>query len=194
MGGSPRVYARMLRRFVAEVRSMPEKLNAMLMPPDLGGLKRQLHTLKGVAATLGALPLTSAAAEGESRLSGPDVSAWSEVMPRIVDDLCATLQATLPALAELLNVLQPEPQAEAGTPLVINDTRALQAALATLVRLLKGSDMAALNAFGDLQRDFGGGLGEPLLALDEAIGALDFERAARLCEALQAAWPDAVTT
>ena len=190
LGGSVPTYQRLLRRFTADLRFMPEKLQAMLARAESDDLKRELHTLKGVAATLGALPLAAAAAEGELQLA---VVTAPELVRQSVERLCASLRAALPALADLLQVLQPAPVGAADPEPPIVDTRALRAALVALARLLKGSDMAALNAFSDLQRDFGSALGESMQALEEAIGALDFEPAARLCDSLAAAQTEAAT-
>jgi hypothetical protein len=44
--------------------------------------------------------------------------------------------------------------------------------------------MKATDAMASLQRDFGASLGEPLGRLDEAVSALDFERAFQLCNEL----------
>jgi hypothetical protein len=60
----------------------------------------------------------------------------------------------------------------------------LQTGLRALVRLLRDSDMAALEAASALRRNLAGEPGLTMQALDEAIGALDFDRAVRLCEVL----------
>ena len=52
---------------------------------------------------------------------------------------------------------------------------------------LKSADMAATSAMADLQERFGPPLGERMRSLDDAVQALDFERALQLCAELMPA-------
>jgi hypothetical protein len=56
--------------------------------------------------------------------------------------------------------------------------------LTSLAALLRDADMAATDAAIDLQARWGNTLGAPGQVMDEAIEALDFERASSLCQTL----------
>jgi len=56
--------------------------------------------------------------------------------------------------------------------------------LRALKQHLQNADMAATDVMADIQRQYGGALGDQLQSMDEAINALDFEHALRLCIAL----------
>jgi hypothetical protein len=83
----------------------------------------------------------------------------------------------------LANVLQALEAAQPPDPctIAVLDRGAFQAALRALAKLLRQADMAATEAMEALQRRFGGVLGAALDPMADAIGALDFELALRLC-------------
>ena len=92
------------------------------------------------------------------------------------------MAAAGPRLAALLSALQAaQAPAAASTEF---DANALSPALRALALLLDNGDMAATDTMAALQRDFGGALGDRLQPLDDAVGALDFERALQLCHEL----------
>jgi hypothetical protein len=66
------------------------------------------------------------------------------------------------------------------------DPAALHAALTDLAALLANFDMRATEVVNQLRGSSGSTLGPQLQALDDAVGALDFERAAPLCQQLLA--------
>ena len=53
LGGKPAIYQRMLSNFARDLPDMPGQLNGFLAQGDRPSAARQLHTLKGLAATLG---------------------------------------------------------------------------------------------------------------------------------------------
>ena len=181
---------------------------------------RLLHTLKGLAATLGATALAAVASRGEKELSAPRPTTTSSAprgglssaakpdllksAPRpaggagapaeasaVVRSAVDAIRAAGPGLAALLQALHAAqapgsaPNCAPGTASAAPpDTRAALAPLRALAGQLHNADMAATDTFVAIQQRFGAPLAEPLQAIDDAIGALDFERALRHCNVL----------
>ena len=184
LGGDAQVYRRMLQRFTKDLAGLPGELQGLAAQGDGVAAARALHTLKGVAATLGADALAAVAAQGERQLA-EDADAVGPVLHQA----CAAIDASAPALAALLQTLRP---ADADAPAVAAaahpaDHQALQQGLRQLADLLRNADMAALSAVSDLQGRFSGTLKPRFLALDEAVAGLDFDPALTHCEHLLAA-------
>ena len=72
MGGMEDLYRRMLATFVADLQTMPGQLHTFAQNPqqdnNLDDAVRLLHTLKGLAATMGATELSTAAASAEQAI------------------------------------------------------------------------------------------------------------------------------
>ena len=69
VGGDRQVYARILRRFAQDAASIYSYLMKARAEDDSGTVKSQIHTLKGMAGTIGAERLRTLCAEFESSLS-----------------------------------------------------------------------------------------------------------------------------
>ncbi len=100
--------------------------------------------------------------------------------------VCDVIVGAGPGLAGLMQAMEfaQAPDTAPATPL---DAPALRSALQALAHLLASADMAATDAMEALKRQFGAALGVRLQAMDEAIDALEFDRALGLCNA----WLDA---
>jgi two-component system, sensor histidine kinase and response regulator len=178
LGGREDVYRRMLRGFMGELAGMPEQLRTLVAQGELLPAARLLHTLKGLAATLGIKALADAAAEAEKRLAAASAPADASTAIGLA---CQAIDLAGTGLDGLLQALQGTEQSTASNAL---DAQALAGALQELAGHLQNADMKATDAMASLQRDFGASLGEPLGRLDEAVGALDFELALQLCNEL----------
>ena len=192
LGGNRPVYLRMLERFVGDMTAMPAQLQSKLENGKTQEAAVLMHTLKGLAGTLGATRLADAAAQSERRLANPlDTTPWREIAVR----MDTAMAQAAPSLSVLLQALRaPEVLAQAAAapqPKKTGEARARNAALiAALEDLsvhLRNADMAATDAVFDIQRQFAGTAG-PLrasfLALDAAVQSLDFDRALHLCAQL----------
>jgi two-component system, sensor histidine kinase and response regulator len=196
LGGNRPVYVRMLGRFVADLAAMPGQLQAQLEAGKTQEAVALMHTLKGLAGTLGATDLAAAAADAEKRLAHP-----LAVVPKqtVLVAMGQALKQAAPALHRLLAALQSKGEVVAVASRAPVDRPALSAALHGLNTYLRNADMAATDTMMDIQRQFGAAAselpGEPLTSLDAAIQALDFERAlglsSQLIEALQTSAPTA---
>jgi PAS domain S-box-containing protein len=192
LGGNRPVYVRMLGRFVADLAALPSQLQAQLDAGKTQAAVALMHTLKGLAGTLGATELAAAAADAEKRLANP-----LAITPKqsVSADIGQALKRAAPGFARLLAVLQSQGEAAPAPTRAAFDGSALSAALHHLNVHLRNADMAATDAMYDIQRQFGAASselpGEPLTSLDAAIQALDFERAlglsTQLIDALQLA-------
>ncbi|MCV2360082.1 response regulator [Paucibacter sp. TC2R-5] len=202
MGGKPTVYARMLRNFTADLGAMQSQLREHLAQADARSALRLIHTLKGVAATLGAVQLAEQASQAERALTealadqGAEGSVAEALLLASVERCCVAMVAAMPGLTELLRVMQDE--ANAAAPLALADSAALPAlgelpvaelqdltqALSELLLRLQDSDMDALQVMSVLQSRYGAVLGGRLQGLDEALGRLEFEAAILPCRDL----------
>ncbi len=188
LDGKAQVYQRLLQSFTGDLGALPERLRGLLNRSETADVARALHTLKGLAATLGAARLSAAAADSEKQLAAASVA---EAAQHAVARACEEIAAARPGLAVLLQTLQSEtcaavagPNVDAEVqshPVAAPNAAALSAALHELAELLRNSDLAALRKLEALQRDFGAALGESLQALADATEAFDFELAQRLC-------------
>ena len=185
MGGKPDLYRRMLRAFTEDLPRIPGQASSALGAGDVKTATRVMHSLKGLAATLGADALASVASRSEARLAAnPEPCEREEAMRPACD---AALSA-LPALRALMHALAPVQAAAEPRPVTTAgaDPAAALRALREISVQLRDADMAATDAVVRLRERFGDVLGAPLERLDAAVGALDFDAASRLCEDLMA--------
>ena len=196
LGGKLGIYERSLRSFVAELATAPAELQQHLDRADVATARRLLHSVKGLAATLGATALSRIAAEGESQLKGVDAAT---TLPGIVARSSGAIRAAIPALDALAQALTPAPTPGAPAPTPgapaptpgaparapVPDPPALEAALRELGALLENSDRAAFDAVSALQQQSGAALADTLQPLVDAVDALDFAIAATLCAQLR---------
>ena len=180
MGGNRDLYQRMLRQFVKDLTAIPEQLSVHVAQGDEASAKRVLHTLKGQSGTMGAMALSATAADGEKQVGGGLASIDASLLLRRMTD---AISSAGPTLAILLQSLQAA-EAPAAAPAAAFDSDTVLTLLRQITLHLQNADMAATDAMADLRRRFGGALGDTLQPLDEAINALDFDRALPLCTAL----------
>ncbi|MCV2350529.1 response regulator [Paucibacter sp. Y2R2-4] len=185
MGGKAAVYQRMLRNFTGDLPLMQSQLRQWAEQGDAVAARMLLHNLKGLAATLGVLPLAAEAGRWESAVAAgaPD---WRNGVGAVLQ---AMAQAG-PGLQMLVQRMQaPPPLATSSAALGLStlaaeDRQALRAALNDLLRLLADSDMAAVQVLPTLHSRFDAVLAAPLEALDDALSRLAFESAAALAQRL----------
>jgi PAS domain S-box-containing protein len=170
LGGRADIYRRMLQGFVSDSATSMSALQDAMLAADDTALRRQLHTLKGLAATLGLEPLAQAAAAAEQQ----------------TQDASAVLQVWLDALAPaqaLVDALAPEATAHAAAP-AAHDHTPWREGLQHLMGMLRSSDMAATDAVEAMLPHLPAAHQAAFAGLHAAVMALDFERAQVLCQAL----------
>ena len=188
MGGKQAVYARMLHTTLPEFATLAQALQQPLADAGVAEAARSLHTLKGLAATLGITALAQTAAEAEKTLAAGPPAAQAMPACALVG---AALAAALPALADLTERLRdgerPSDAATCAADLMPDrpyDPAALHQRLTELAALLEQSDMRATELTPTLRPQASGRLSPLWDQLDSAVGALDFEGAASLCRQL----------
>ena len=151
--------------------------------------KRLLHTLKGLAATLGSSAMSRQMAQLEKQL-GQQTTA--QTLQQVALKATLSIDEALPGLSAMCAALALDAAAAAGAatglgagspPAALDAARAIPA-LQALAQLLRNGDMEAMQALADIQREFGTAGDEPLEALAAAMTELDFDAALPLCNAL----------
>ncbi|MDP3520017.1 MAG: PAS-domain containing protein [Hydrogenophaga sp.] len=174
LGGRADIYRRMLQGFVSDSAAGMAALQDAVLAADEAALRRQLHTLKGLAATLGLEPLAQAAAAAEHQThDAPAVlPVWLDALApaqALVDALAPDAPAHVTATAQA-------PAAQDNTP--------WRDGLQHLMGMLRSSDMAATDAVEALLPQLPAEHQTAFAALHAAVMGLDFERAQALCQAL----------
>jgi len=184
LGGRQDVYQRLLLGFLDDGEGTAAALSSALAAADWPSLRRQLHTLKGLASTLGLDGLAHDAAQAESWAASAPAPGAASPVPTLCERLLAQ-HTPGQALAAALAPPATTPVDTAGDHPA--DTATWSAGLRDLVQMLERSDVAATDAVDGLQQRFGAAVGAPLAELHDAVMGLDFERARRLCERLLSA-------
>ncbi|WP_295680809.1 hypothetical protein, partial [uncultured Nevskia sp.] len=180
MGGRSDLFAREARAFRAGYENLPAKarLHSLAGEPEVA--MALMHTLKGVAGTLGALHLSrqAAALEDDLRATHPG------------DDLAARFDTLALTLIEAAARLEDEATRLDAAVTNISDTPSAPMAniaiqLAELLELLEQRNMRAISVHASFGRSLH--LIDPVLAkdLDVAIDSLDFVTARQACLRLQ---------
>ena len=185
LGGKLKVYGRTLRSFMADLQCMPEKLDVQLQRGERDEVRRELHTLKGVAATVGVTALANLAGDAEAQFTS--VSPAAEEAACVVRVGAAIHMAAF-SLARLCAALDGDPKlaldgaAPADTAaLTPADTALLAGLLRTVQSLLQASDFDAADALKTLRTRLPAVAGARFDALETAIESLEFESALSHC-------------
>ncbi|MFZ4479656.1 MAG: response regulator [Rhodoferax sp.] len=169
-GGNRTLYKSLLQRFFVSMSGAPEDLRSALASADPGLAERVAHTLKGVAANLGATRCASLSGEleGAIRLRAPatDTEALLESLNRHLARLISAIGLALPA---------PEPPALQAAQAF--DAGALQAACRQLAALLGSSNAEAQLVLQEHAALLRHGLGEDFELLQPQVRNFDFGQA-----------------
>ena len=186
MGGKRGSYHRLLHAFSKDLDALPGQLESLLQQHDWLAASRLLHTIKGLAATLGLKPLAQVAGDAEQALLVARSPEQRAALACAVRAAAAEASQSVTQLTDALQALQHPAQTAADRPageaceLTVN----LCTGLRELSRLLGNADMRAVDVFERLQQAHATHWQAELQPLDEAMSALDFERALLHCQAL----------
>jgi PAS domain S-box-containing protein len=180
LGNKPLVWAKAARSFGLDLQRLAEDLASPSLTVGKEDPGRMMHTLKGLAATLGATELARMAEEGERRFRSGTGEAGT---PDVAQELVVQIKRTAVALLDVAALLLPQsaPAASGGA----RDPAALEAALKALEGLLAEADMAATDMFADLFAAHEAAWHDELQPVGQAIAQLDFDMALRACGALR---------
>ncbi len=176
LGGKRELLARMSASFASGQAELPRRLRESLAARRVAEAAGALHGLRGLAGTLGAERLSAQAQLLENRLRAEGTLEEDQLQRFELElaDACAALQAVAAALTSA--------SAGAAPAAAAADGPSLESQLRALAALLAQSDLVALEAFEQLQRQHGEALGPGLALLQKAIAELDFETALAECQ------------
>jgi len=188
LGGDTRLYGRAWAGVIDELPTLLDSFETHAAQGAWRDAQICIHSIKGLAATLGAKTLRRAAEEGEAACGRGGGTPDSAAVPALAARMRATAAPLQGEINALLRALAdgPAPSAEAGVGAKSENLPGPDdsARLAELLTLLQGSDMRALDAFEKL-RALAAPAGSGWWgALAESIEALDFDRASAECRRL----------
>ncbi|MBF0162147.1 MAG: CHASE domain-containing protein [Magnetococcales bacterium] len=170
VNGNLRLMEKLLREFYQDYQKTPEALHALRTREDFATMQRIAHTLKGVAASLGADALKHSAGHLETGLKEKEYDAVESLLPPLVKALEAFLQGIARLSAEEPSPVEQPPAASAMEPLDkqrlapllgefkkwLEAGRATQSAatLAEIRKLLGQQQPALLHRLGERLDDF----------------------------------------
>jgi two-component system sensor histidine kinase/response regulator len=157
------LYEKLLSKFVNGQAQAVMQVRQLCQAQHVDEALRVLHTLKGTAATVGAIAIAEHAGEAEKMLEAGE--NWS-----LLDQRLDNLQAELSTLLALLQpILLADPQAQQpGVPL---EVPSLQAKLGELRALLVQSNPEATDWMSGCHADLRASL--PVGSLDALVAAID---------------------
>ena len=174
--GREKVYATLLESFLQGHADDVQRIRGVLAAGDTKAAERLVHTLKGVAANLGAENLQSVAESLEMALTQHAGDVAIDALQRLDDSLqrlCLSLRSWLASRPQDA-LRQKEPAADLG--------RATQV-VERLRNLLADDDMQAARLFADERELLSAALGGRFDSVREAIDAFDYEAALRKLDA-----------
>ncbi len=187
MGGNHYAYLRALHSFGKDLATLPDQLLTLLQQGRFDESRRLMHTIKGLAGTLGIRPLASLAADAERCFGSAETPPPQDALIaqlralvmatlRDIDHLAGALRESLgPAVSQYQALADPGP----------SDVPGLRRSLGELTDLLRAADMRALEVFERLQHRHASHIPGALKSLDAAMASLDFDQALSQCRALQ---------
>jgi HPt (histidine-containing phosphotransfer) domain-containing protein len=99
LAGDRTLYAQVLEVFLEDVSTQTSGLAAAIAAADHGAARRLAHTLKGMAATVGAERLSLRALALEQACKAADAAAIAAAYPSLREEIAATNQALRDYLA-----------------------------------------------------------------------------------------------
>ncbi len=185
MGGNAALYLNMANSFGPTAEAMQDQLQSHIQNGESGEASRVLHTLKGIARTMGAAELGDYVEREEKRikqsgkLDSPEL-ARDALLPLIRHHCEAALH-----FAQSLN--KTAKRASITTSPQDRGAASLEARhmLEELNHLLEGRNLRALAVFGDFKERYAEVLGLPLAPLEQQLDKLDFRQAQLELQALK---------
>ena len=174
-----------MRSFIADLQSLPEKLDNQLQRGEREEVRRELHTLQGVAATVGVTALAKLAGEAEAQFTSLSPAAEQAACVARVGTAIHRAALSLALLCAALNG-DPKLALDGAGPAVAAaltpaDTALLAGLLRTVQGLLQASDLDAADALQTLRTRLPAVAGARFDALEAAVESLEFESALSHC-------------
>ncbi|MDB5814086.1 MAG: histidine kinase [Rhodocyclales bacterium] len=180
LAGNKALYVNLARCFPRDALKMVSDFQNHLAENNRRDAAAVLHTMKGVAATVGAQQLAKSAAEIEAQLLNATLPVNAQIACRDIEYL---VSQTIPALDVIVAALLPAPRSSADIEVDRGD---LVRMMDELALLLEASNIRALSIFSKIQYKLGAAPSPRLASLAEAINSLDFKSALVCCQLLRA--------
>ena len=142
VAGNKKLYMKLLRQFSLQQADAPAQIAAQLKAGDRATAERTAHTVKGVAANLGAKRVQAAASELEKAIREKVDSSRQEVLLRKFADVLT------PLIGELRAALGDEPAGAAAVAVAVEPAE-LKRIIATMTKHLADFDAAASDCLGE---------------------------------------------
>ncbi|MCK8564203.1 PAS domain S-box protein [Yersinia ruckeri] len=181
LGGDLTLYQKMLSLFSDDLANLPTQLEKLLAKGDLLSASRLLHTIKGLAAQLGANELSLSAGQNEALLNN-GVMPTADRVNQLLSEIRNKVSATHAGTTALIQILSKDHSKI--TSVEEFDIQAIELEVNRLILLLQSSDMAALEVMNKLMITFGKQLNGKLSTLNDAVNQLDFAKAIQLCQSM----------
>jgi len=174
-------YRTLLADFVVEQADAVVRIRASLASGARADAERFAHTLKGLAAMLGAGALRAAAATVERAIrEGAETSVMLTALEHALDATVTAIRSAMPP-APADDGAARDGAPDAGRPAAREATRT---AIQTLITLLEAGDVAAGDVLSAHAAALRAALGDARFeSLREAVGRFEFERGAELLRA-----------
>lgn len=185
LGGSRNLYLRSAREFLKQLPTVVDQFECAAHD-DPKAAAMHMHSIKGVAALVGADGLSQVAARMEVQLRSAQNYPGRDVdMQAFHGQVVQAIESLTLAVAALSDDLPPDtaiqsPRSEVSVAQLLQQ-------LQTLKTRLRCSDLSALELFDELQSPLSERCPEALEPLALAMDALDFESALAACPSLEAA-------
>ncbi len=163
--GRDALYLSLLSKFVASYSNAPLRLAGVIAGSDWASAERMAHTLKGVAAQIGAGELGSIASQLEAAIRARQPAA-------VLAPLQVHIASVLPELIASIAARLPKAQASASTGKI--DLRRFEDVCARLASQLKDDDFACMQLLNDNEAMLTAALGERFAAIAAAIRDFDY--------------------
>jgi PAS domain S-box-containing protein len=186
MGGNVELFVQVLQSFAQSMVLVPNQVAKYLLAHQDADCIRELHTLKGLASTVGARHLAQVARQLELRCK-------LRVQTSDVENIIASLQEAVEATARALQgvlaqyrlpIDNRESEVNRDSQYAALNKADLQRVLQPLIALLTQSDMQAMEVYAQFREAHGAALGISLDPLDRAMTEMEFEDALRAAQML----------
>jgi PAS domain S-box-containing protein len=186
INGDQKLFKYIAKMFVQTVATTSQELDQHIHRDEKDEAARLIHTLKGIASTIGADSLVKLVVSIEKQLKQTDNLAGLAPLTHQLNLLIQTSCSELMVYCELLQGTTKSPINTATSEQMIDlDKQALQAQLEQLQALMTDKNMRAMTVFSQLKTTFGVALGDQLIPLENAINQLDFPLALEKIQYLQ---------
>jgi CheY-like chemotaxis protein len=180
-GGKATLYRKLVLKFLESYTGFGQAFSEALLGADETAPERLAHTLKGVAANIGAMELSSEAAQLENACRG-------QVPDDEIQAILALLEDRLGQVLEAVAAAGIVPEASVVNTGPVMDQAQMQPLLDSLREALNDCSIDALS----IAEELSAGLGDPsqaqqLAEIRESLDAYDFDQALEQFASLEAA-------